>query len=84
MLGFGQKTLGFNFWHDSEHVNFTPHVPEHCKALEMIEYFAGEAEVTKHVKACGYRTTKLDISYCHPGNYRLYNWMDLLTPAGMG
>lgn len=51
------------------------------QALEWLEYFAGAAQVTRHVKACGYRGCKFDIQYCT--SYKQHNYMDLLTPSGM-
>ena len=51
------------------------------QVLEWIEYFAGAAEVSKHVRACGYKSRCFDISY--PFAYKSQNYMDLLTPAGM-
>ena len=51
------------------------------QVLEWIEYFAGAAEVTKHVRACGYKSRCFDITY--PVTYKSQNYMDLLTPAGM-
>ena len=49
--------------------------------LEWLEFFAGAAQVTRHVKACGYKSRKFDISY--PAVYKKHNYMDLLTPSGM-
>ena len=59
------------------------HKPKSAKSVEWLEYFAGNAEVSKHVRACGYKARKFDLLYCEPSMYRHHNYMDMLSPAGM-
>ncbi|CAE7478075.1 unnamed protein product [Symbiodinium sp. CCMP2592] len=50
-------------------------------SVEWLEFFAGDAQITRHVSACGYTSRKFDLRY--PIEYKHQNYMDLLTPAGM-
>lgn len=59
-------------------------VQEAADELQWVEFFAGNAEATKHMKLMGYTAAKLDVTFMQgvegkPNS----NPMDLCTDSGM-
>lgn len=54
-----------------------------AKAYSFCEFFAGTASCSRAIKAAQYPTAALDILYFDPPDGK-QNYMDILTPAGMG
>jgi hypothetical protein len=52
------------------------------QAYTFIEFFAGQANVTKCIRKSGQRAARLDVTY-HQAKEGKHNFMDILSPAGM-
>lgn len=75
----GHGCLQSMLWHRHENQKTIYQCPED---FEMLEFFAGKANLSRCMKLSGYHTGKLDIKYHNPDSDLKTNPMDLLSPAG--